>query len=223
MKELKADNPAVVKGTTIFLRQVKPPQDVKRLLQPASVNAKLGAGKNLVAKGKWRGMPLFQLTLEERKTCPTTCQQWRNCYGNNMPFANRIDASSSNFLKMLKSEVQALCGKHTEGIVIRLHVLGDFYSVQYVEFWRDLLKAHPNLHLFGYTHTLRSSAIGKAIAKLNKFDRSWIRWSDAGDVPMAANVGGVGITCPQQTGKTASCLTCGLCWATTKPINFLRH
>ena len=33
------------------------------------------------------------------------------------------------------------------------------------------------------------------------------------------------ITCPEQLSKTASCLTCGLCWNknVTKPIKFLDH
>jgi hypothetical protein len=31
------------------------------------------------------------------------------------------------------------------------------------------------------------------------------------------------ILCPVQTGKTASCTTCALCWSTKKPIRFLLH
>lgn len=222
LKNLSADNPSVKAGRTIFLKQVKEPEAVKRMLQPASSNKKLGSGGGTITKGKWKGMPMYQLTLEERKTCPRTCQQWTVCYGNNMPFANRIDHESSDFYDRLSEEITSLSAKHRGGFVVRLHVLGDFFSVKYVNFWVSRLKKHSNLRLFGYTHNLKKSPIGNAITRLNAAG-AWIRWSDAGNVAMAANVNGDGITCPEQTGKTASCTTCGLCWSTPKPINFLVH
>jgi len=52
--------------------------------------------------------------------------------------------------------------------------------------------------------------------------RAWIRFSDKGGI-MSANVNGEGIQCPEQTGKTQSCMTCALCWSTTKPIAFKEH
>ena len=220
MRELKADHPAL-KGRTIFLKQVKDPSTVGRLLQPASSNGKLSKGQKVISKGKWKGMPLYSLSLEERKTCPSTCQQWRTCYGNNMPFANRIDHTGDTFLKELTQEIATLSQRHPSGFVCRLHVLGDFYSVAYTNFWAKLLTKYPELRIFGYTHRDKTSRIGSAIQKLNEAG-AWIRWSDAGG-EMSANVEGEGITCPEQTGKTASCMTCGLCWSTTLPINFLGH
>lgn len=220
MKELRADHPAL-KGRTIFLKQVKDPTLTARLLQPASSNGKLSKGQKVISKGKWKGMPLYSLSLEERKTCPSTCQQWKTCYGNNMPFANRIDHTGTEFLKTLATEVAALCSKYPTGVVIRLHVLGDFFTVAYVNFWTRTLKDHTALRIFGYTHREPSSKIGLAIQKLNDAG-AWIRWSDAGG-PMSANVEGEGITCPEQTGKTKSCMTCGLCWSTPLAINFLAH
>lgn len=227
MKELQPGHPAVRKGTTIFLKQVKAPARVARLLQPASNNSKLGAGKVGIRKGKWRGMPMYQLTLEERATCPRSCQQWRNCYGNNMPFANRAKHSSGALLSTLSSELSGLAQKHPQGFVIRLHVLGDFFSVPYVRFWTESIIKYPNLRIFGYTHRSRTSPIGRAIQQLNDAG-AWIRWSDAGG-EMSANtdpVGGPpaeGIHCPEQTGKTESCSTCGLCWSTKLAIRFSVH
>ena len=227
MKQLGSDHKAVLKGRTIFLKTVKAPTTVARILQPASNNSKLGDGKRFITKGKWRGMPMFQLTLEERKTCPTTCEQWRNCYGNNMPFVNRVNHASKSFFGAMETELAALSAKHPQGFVVRLHVLGDFFSVPYVRFWAKQLEKHPELRIFGYTHREPSSMIGRAIRTMNQ-DRCWIRWSDYGG-PMSANTDqpgqgpAEGITCPEQTGKTASCLTCGLCWSTTLPIRFVVH
>lgn len=229
------DHPSFKAGTTIYLKSVKPPTDVKRLIQPASTNAKLKGTDGTITKGRLKGLPIYSLTLEERKTCPRSCQQWNSCYGNNMPFANRIDHTHGEFELKLTEEIKSLFTKHPQGILLRLHVLGDFYSVKYVNFWRKLKQTFPTLNLFGYTHRAPSSSIGKAIAKLNS-EGAWIRWSDTKETkyrPMGASVIDPGqekslsfansIVCPEQTGKTAGCATCGLCWAVKKEILFLRH
>lgn len=231
MRELSSDHKALKgHGSTIFLKQVKSPSTVTRMLQPASVNSKLGKGEKVITKGKWKGMPMYSLSLEERATCPTSCSQWRNCYGNNMPFANRINHKDASFLPALRQELILLNAKHSGGFVVRLHVLGDFYSVPYVKFWETTLSELPGLRIFGYTHRDPKTPIGKTIQSMNS-DKCWIRWSDRGGL-MSANTdqnkaSGVilaeGIHCPEQTGKTASCLTCGLCWSTPEPIRFSIH
>lgn len=225
MKQLQPAHPALIgKGRTLFIKQVKSPTKVSRLLQPATTNAKLGAGGKVISKGKWKGMPMYSLSLQERATCPTTCSQWRNCYGNNMPFANRIDHTSEGFLTLLSQEVQSLSTKHPGGFVIRLHVLGDFYSVKYVNFWASLLKKYSNLRCFGYTHRLPNTPIGRTIMALNTLG-AYVRWSDQGGA-MSANCPPKpgDIVCPEQTGKTAGCTTCGLCWASDKiSIGFITH
>lgn len=227
MRTLSAEHPAVKGKRTIFMKTVTNPRTANRIMQPADTNSKLSAGKNIVMKGQWKGLRLFQLLLEERATCPTTCQQFANCYGNNMFLAKRIDHKSPLFLPMLGGEVRALARKYPQGFVVRLHVLGDFYSKTYVRFWLRMMKENKELKLFGYTHRWPEHAdgIGKEVEKLNAAG-AWIRFSDRGG-DMSANVGpSTGpddIQCPQEVGKTESCLTCALCWGTTKPIKFLPH
>lgn len=176
-----------------------------------------------IAKGKWKGMPLYQLTLEERKTCPASCAQWANCYGNNMYLAHRADVTHPDFYDCLTGELAELHAKHIDGFVVRLHVLGDFLDKKYTAFWKHALVKYPRLRIFGYTHRWpeHSDGIGKVIQEMNS-DRCWIRFSDRGG-KMSANVSGEGIPCPEQTGKTQSCLTCGLCWSTDRPIHFAPH
>jgi hypothetical protein len=87
------------------------------------------------------GMPIYTLTLEERATCPTSCGHWRSCYGNSMHFAHRIDHRSPGFATLLAANVKRLGVEHPHGFVVRLHVLGDFYSVAYVDLWAALLDA----------------------------------------------------------------------------------
>jgi len=106
-----------------------------RILQPdANIlvsgfnNIKIG---KIVRKGRLRGYHIFTLSLEERKTCPTSCQHWQTCYGNNMPFAKRVDHTHPDFLSLLEASIAKLCAtakKRGSGILVRLHALGDFFQ-----------------------------------------------------------------------------------------------
>lgn len=222
--KLRPDNPALSEHRTVFPYRVKTVTEVKRVLQSVANNSKLGNGVPMVAKGKWRGMAAFSLTLEERATCPSTCTMWADCYGNNVRFATRISNEDPGALMaQIEGEVRALLRTYGK-ILTRPHVLGDFFSVEYARFWADLVRRYPGLHIFGFTQWPRDSDIGRAVQAINSEDpeRVWIRFSNAGG-PMSANVEGEGIQCPEQIGKTASCMSCGLCWSTTHPIAFKRH
>tara|TARA_R110000824_G_scaffold355043_2_gene542146 strand:+ start:1180 stop:1581 length:402 start_codon:yes stop_codon:yes gene_type:complete len=130
----------------------------------------------------------------------------------------------------LEEEIESLCNKYPEGIVIRLHVLGDFYSTEYVGFWSDMLQKHPNLCIFGYTARF-DDTIAMAIIQLNMLqpDRCVIRFSRSqeyiGGNSFAAeeDFKGVSFTCPEQTGIMPSCAACGACWITNKTVRFLSH
>lgn len=222
--KLREDNPALSEHRTVFPYRVKTVTEVKRVLQSVANNSKLGNGVPVVAKGKWRGVAAFSLTLEERATCPSTCTMWADCYGNNVRFATRISNDDPGAL-MAKIEGEAKALLRTYGkILIRPHVLGDWFSTEYAAFWRRLVLEHRGLHIFGFTQWPRDSEIGRAVQAINDADpeRVWVRFSNAGG-PMSANVEGEGIPCPEQLGRTDSCMTCGLCWSTTHPISFKRH
>lgn len=213
---------------TRFLKSVKLPSAT--MLKPGGNNKKLGSK---ITTGAWKGAAIYSLTLEERNSCPTDCEQWYNCYGNNMPFAARYDHTHPTFLSCLEQNLSDLINKHVwrkdQPLAIRLHVLGDFYSVSYVEWWQEWLLDWHSIKVWGYTHHDPRSEIGMAITKLNKLDNCHIRFSDDKTVEdtYQANVIATdnepGITCPEQTNATASCSTCALCWSTQKPINFLQH
>ena len=204
-----------------FMGRIKP----TRLMLKAK---ELYEGHSLVGKGSKPAIVTAIIPVGNRevigvKTCTNTMVAsglfTHNCYGNNMPFANRIDHTHPLFFQTLTSELKFLSTKHASGFVVRLHVLGDFFSVKYVKYWERKLRELPSMRLFGYTH--QRGKIGEAIEALNQ-DRCWIRFSDRGG-PMSANVNGEGIQCPEQTGKTESCLTCALCWSHPQPIKFLGH
>lgn len=217
---------AIDQARTVFPGSIKVPKP--GILKPGSNNAKLGFN---IHKGKWRGKKLYSLTLEERSTCPTDCHHWTDCYGNHMPFAHRFN--KKRLLSTIEADIKALTKRHKKGIVVRLHVLGDFYSVKYVEFWGRMLKKYPTLCIFGYSARYTDNVIGPPIVKLNDTypDRCVIRFSaNITYLPFirfqfAANEAfeGDSFTCPEQTNKVASCAKCALCWTTTKTVKFLTH
>ena len=64
--------------------------------------------------------------------------------------ARRVEAGPELEAR-LEREIEVLDVRHGGGFVVRLHVLGDFYSVEYVGLWRRLLRQYPTLRVFGYT------------------------------------------------------------------------
>lgn len=210
-----------------------------RLLVSGKNNRKIG---DRVVKGAFAGYAVYMLSLEERATCPLDCAVRAACYGNAMQLARRHRIDDPDvFYDRLGLEIAGLMDEHPEGVLVRLHVLGDFPSVEYVANWADLLDEWPKLAVYGYTsrRTLAwdGDEIGDAIegVKARFPERFRIRWSGAVEredgaividhVPDTPKVGGA-IVCPAQTDATACCSTCALCWETSAarhPIAFIKH
>ncbi len=205
---------------TRHIKYVVQVNQTKSLLKSGNDNKKIGG---FVTKGRWRGMPIHSLTLEERKTCPP-CEQWDTCYGNNMLFGHRIDHTDPAFLPILELELAGLNARYPTGFLIRLHILGDFYDTKYAEFWRSCLAKYPALHIWGYTHVPSDSPIGRIVFAMNS-TRCVIRASDCPELELSANVlpRDHDIVCPQQTNSTHNCGTCTLCWESDQRIGFLPH
>lgn len=211
-------------GRTIYTKSVKVVEFYPyQALKPVK-NKKLG---KKVTVGMHKDRPIFTLTLEERATCPRTCGHWDDCYGNNMPFAHRI-SHGEGLAQKLYADLTQIQKKHDK-FLVRLHVLGDFYSVDYVQFWERCLAKFPGLAIWGYTHWHPGTDIGDEINRIRtaQWDRFSVRYSDYIQDVLSANseeVADKGVICPEQTGKAKSCADCGLCWAMKKqPVIFKTH
>jgi hypothetical protein len=134
---------------------------------------------------------------------------------------------------LVRVSIVSVSREHPQGFVARLHVLGDFPSVRYVNRWRTWLRKYP-VNVFGYTSWPSSTPIGAAIKKLRteQWERFAVRTSNQGLKRVGANTihrepeGSVvaeGIVCPAQTERTECCGTCGLCWQTKRSIAFIAH
>jgi hypothetical protein len=171
MKQLSKTQRAIMASKSVYANRVKSVSDgmaKSETVIKKSTNIKLG---KKVTKGKLSGFPIYTVTLQERATCPTSCIHWHDCYGNNMMFAVRYNADDS-LITAMESELETLQAKHPSGFLVRLHVLGDFYSVQYVAQWAKWLGMFPALHIYGYTANQpdaadnKERAIGQAILSL---------------------------------------------------------
>ena len=213
---------------TRYLKGVKPPS--LNMLKRGKQNKKLG---DKVTVKMWKGMTLYSLSLEERATCPSDCEQWDNCYGDNMPFAHRFNHNGNNFIDYLGVQLDQLNDKHPDGFVVRLHVLGDFYDGKYIVQWQIWLNQFENLRVFGYTHHKADTQLGNMINNVNRLhpQQFRIRYSDDDSTPFNASVvqtsaealARPGIVCPEQSNFTDTCATCGYCWSSDQAVVFYEH
>lgn len=220
--------PFMERGETKFPTRRMRVDQMTDLLVSGHSNVKIGRD---VRKGRLKGYWIYTLSFEERATCPRSCGHWQDCYGNNMPFAKRVDHTDPRMLPRLEKELKRLCAKK-KGVLIRLHALGDFYSSEYVAFWDRMLRTYPNLSIFGYTAWPSGTAIGWSVNELNEAWglRSMVRLSNGRRQRMATvSIASVeacpkdAFVCPEQTEKTRCCATCGACWSTDKNVAFLAH
>lgn len=224
------DHPAITQGRTLFPSMVKDPGVDGMLFKAGFNSAKIG---KRIEKGRWKGLPIYTLTLEERATCPASCKHWRSCYGNSMQFAGRLRHGDA-LETMIVYEIAGLARQHPAGFAVRLHILGDFYSVRYVQLWSILLDECPQLHAFGFSARwdCERDPVAMELVQLvrRRWDRFAIRFSNA-PVDECSTVSiehpfqkpDDAIICPQQLGQTAACSTCALCWQSRRRIAFLQH
>lgn len=224
---------------TQFQHQVRDAATEETVLKGGENIAKIGG---VVLAGPLKGARIVTLTLEERKTCPTSCTIWDACYGNNMPRVHRYNPGPALELK-IRMEIASLCERHAK-VLVRLHILGDFYSTDYLQLWADLLDRFPGLHVFGFTAWTEDTAIGKGVAWMREQDparfavRTSGRTGKWGSFPLPFPTDrpmiGDAAVCPEQrdamngSERGTHCGSCGLCWktggnATGRPIAFVEH
>ncbi len=233
MRKLKENHNALLNNTSVFVNSKLTIRDVTHYpfkILKKSTNIKLG---KVITKGKYKGMKMFTLTLIERETCTNECEHYTTCYGNNMHRTHRFEVNEA-FMMRLESDIHNTALKYPQGFMVRLHVLGDFESVQYVEFWNRMLYTYPSLHIYGYSRNHITSkyehinAIGYKIIRVRTThkERFAIRFSNKLDEEYSANSRDItdkGITCLAQVKTNVSCSDCTLCWSSKKPIGFITH
>ena len=147
---LNSEHPALAEARTIHTKYVFDAEDYKFDIIKKANNVKLLDKKDkVITKGIWKNLPMYTLTLEERATCSSDCEHWDDCYGNNVGMAHRFKANQALMDKM-EIQLEAMAKKNPLGFVIRLHILGDFWSVAYVRWWERMIQIYTNMKICKY-------------------------------------------------------------------------
>lgn len=219
---------ALEKGCTAYTKQVRSPYSCG--MTRVTANKKMGGGDNFITVGEWKDREMFQVSLEERATCPDSCpfKHQGGCYGDNMPFATRL---SHDEPEMLLTRLELDLFRYRNACrppVVRLHVLGDFFSVGYAKFWVEAARSNK-CAVFGFTAHQPDSEIGRVLNAGRWVDGFRMRFSHYLG-PCGALVAGVtpawdtveSVRCPHEI-YGIHCKDCGLCWETETPILFTYH
>lgn len=158
--------------------------------------------------------------------CGENCYAHRSeiQYPNVINSYNRnLEASKlSNFARMATKEIKALPETYN---LFRIHVAGDFYSVQYIKKWMAIIRANPKMSFYAYTRSWRIPHLVPYLRKLGELKNmsllcstdidtfnagetvpQGLREAFAGDVKPAKSV-----LCLVQSHKSPSCEACKLC------------
>lgn len=233
-RALSPDSDAIRDGRTMFPSRVFEVTRDETVLKDGASQSKIGGD---VLVGRLKGARILTLTLEERATCPRTCQVWSTCYGNGMQYARRWRSGRALEAK-IAAELHEYCRIH-KTVLVRLHILGDFYSDEYLLLWRDLLTVHRNLHVFGFTAHQPSSRMGEAIACMREEFGLRFAMRHSGrtgewgsftiDFPTERKMIGDAVVCPEQRdamdggGRGIHCGNCAICWSSGAPVCFVEH
>ena len=186
---------------------------VKEPAQVSRWNTKLGV------------LPSFSLPV--LKTCPGktefcsrlcyglrgrfTHQKMREIYQTNLKASKQADFVERIVREILKTKTRAF----------RLHVVGDFYSVEYVEKWIEIADRLPDVKFFGSTRSWRVPELRHAVERFRDLPNVYLRASvdfSHSDQPSDSwgvwTIEGEGDPCPHDYGLVKNCITCKKCWQT---------
>ena len=184
---------------------------VRKSPQVSKWNSKLGV------------LPSFSLPV--LITCPGKTEFCsRLCYGLNGRFTkprarelyqNNLEASKQpDFAERIVSEILK-----AKPEAFRLHVVGDFYSVEYVEKWLEIAERLPDVKFFGSTKSWRVLGLRDAVTRFRDLPNVYLRASidfSHLDQPSSSwrvwSIEGKGDPCPHDFSSVENCLTCKKCW-----------
>ncbi len=105
------------------------------------------------------GIPAFK-SVTGLVTCPAARACVSGCYARSGAylFSNVAKAYEarlqvtlqSDFADQMQVEIDALKAKHKK-LVIRIHDSGDFYSLEYVNKWFEVINSNPSVKFYAYT------------------------------------------------------------------------
>ena len=181
----------------------------------------------LISRGNLKLGILPSFSLPVITTCPGKtpfCEQY--CFGlrgnfilENVKKANdrRLDATlKPDFVDTIVNEV-----RKTRAPAFRLHVVGDFYTTEYIEKWIEIAIELTTVIIFGSTRSWRCEFLSKTLKEFRDLQNVYLKASvDLTDtLVLPPNCGwrtwsveGQGDRCPHDYGLVENCASCRRCW-----------
>ena len=175
-------------------------------------NTKIGAIPNF-------SLPAIKTCPGQTDFCPVFCYGLRGHFTHRSREAmlerNYRRSQQDNFAGRMIRSIQ-----DNASTVFRIHVVGDFYSPEYIQKWVVIIGALPDVSFYGYTRSWRCRDLQTTLDELRSLpnchllasidfthtDRPDSSWN-------TVSVEGEGVPCPHDTEMVETCLTCGLCWS----------
>ncbi|MBM4049590.1 MAG: hypothetical protein FJ279_31225 [Planctomycetes bacterium] len=171
---------------------------------------------------------VFTFSLPSRKTCPGASSWcWDYCYayryercrpGCQDAYERNLSLSrdTGKFIRTLIGVLPRIMP------CFRIHVGGDFYSVEYVHAWQRICSAFPQVKFWAYTRSWAAPELRTALEGLRSLENMQLMASTDPAMPLPPSgwrVGFVdadpraqGMLCGEQTEQQESCLACGYCF-----------
>lgn len=110
--------------------------------------------------------------------------------------------------------------------VVRVHVVGDFYSVEYINKWIQIAQACPSTTFYSYTRCWRLSNLLPKLQELNDLD-NWQMYASIDDSILDEHTpAGWSVSLAAESNVygykecTSKCHSCNWCYATGKNVYF---
>jgi len=134
--------------------------------------------------------------------------------------ANLEASQREDFIKKMGYELARVKSE-----AFRLHVVGDFYSVDYVENWVEIASRFPDMIFFGSTRSWRVPGLESAVAMFAALPNVHMRASidfTHQDRPepgwKVISIEDEGVSCPQDYGWGKDCFNCKRCWQSKESL-----
>jgi len=179
-----------------------------------------------ISKGNMKIGALPSFSLPALQTCPGKTDFCADiCYGlrgnfvflsvKNIYKQNQIASTGEGFVDSITNQI-----RKTHAEAFRLHVVGDFYCVPYIEKWMEIARRLPEVSFFGSTRSWRTPGLANAVGTFRDMPNVYIKASidpsnrDSPDDNWGVwSIEGKGYPCPHDFGLVENCKQCGRCWS----------
>lgn len=135
---------------------------------------------------------------------------------------NRKEELKKNIITQLKEH-------KAKRIAVRIHSSGDFFSKEYISFWRDIIGKNPEVNFWAYTRSWIIKELAEDLKKLDELDnmKLILSWDEtmiqppdgyAKSIVVSSNEEIIlaekkkdGVVCPEQYNLVPGCADCGIC------------